>query len=576
MAYKFTQDGIFKEGRDGQNQLSNFTARIVKETTVHDGKRSETTLTIEGQLGETKLKATEVDTKDFPSMSWVSQAWGMKPVIMPIGNVERDLKTAIQMESDPETIDVYTHTGWTRIEGKDKYLHAGGAIDETGNDTSVTVKLPPDLSRYDLTPGTFTDARAAYRASLNLMNLTKKEITWPILLATYRAAIGSADFAIHISGRTGTFKSEMTSLFQSHYGATMDARHLPASWSSTANALECLAYYAKNALMAIDDFVPNGTSWQVRALQKTADQIIRGQGNQAGRARLTDMSKMQTTYYPRGIILSTGEDVPEGHSIRARMLIVELTPGDITADRLRTAQERRLAYPIALAGWVQWLAKDLKQHKEQLRKISNDVRDRNLEVGHSRTPPIMGDLIATLHLLIKYGRESGFIEVEEAARIAAIAEDAIKNQCERQVEFLNESDPTDAFRETIRQLLGSSLAHLKSKSGGIPEQPELMGWTGQHESGEVKSYKSNGPQIGWCDWDHDEIYIDVNSLPFIKRHASGKLSMTKQTLLKRLKDAGVTTRADDARQRNTLRMTCQGHQRNVIPISLRETVEAAD
>ena len=44
-------------------------------------------------------------------------------------------------------------------------------------------------------------------------------------------------------------------------------------------------------------------------------------GNQAGRARLTDTSNLQQTFYPRGVIFSTGEDTPEGHSVRARMMI---------------------------------------------------------------------------------------------------------------------------------------------------------------------------------------------------------------------------------------------------------------
>ena len=35
------------------------------------------------------------------------------------------------------------------------------------------------------------------------------------------------------------------------------------------------------------------------------------------------------TYYPRGLIVSTGEDVPSGQSLRARMIVLELAPGDI-------------------------------------------------------------------------------------------------------------------------------------------------------------------------------------------------------------------------------------------------------
>jgi hypothetical protein len=46
---------------------------------------------------------------------------------------------------------------------------------------------------------------------------------------------------------TGRFKSEAAALAQQHFGAGLDARHLPANWSSTGNALEALAFTAKDA-----------------------------------------------------------------------------------------------------------------------------------------------------------------------------------------------------------------------------------------------------------------------------------------------------------------------------------------
>ena len=44
----------------------------------------------------------------------------------------------------------------------------------------------------------------------------------------------------------GTFKTELAALAQQHYGAGLDARHLPGSWSSMGNSLEALAFAAKD------------------------------------------------------------------------------------------------------------------------------------------------------------------------------------------------------------------------------------------------------------------------------------------------------------------------------------------
>ena len=81
-------------------------------------------------------------------------------------------------------------------------------------------------------------------------------ICFPLLAATTRAALGKADFALHLSGENGAFKTELAALFQRHFGAAMDRLHLPGAWSSTANALEMAAFQAKDTLRVVDDFAP--------------------------------------------------------------------------------------------------------------------------------------------------------------------------------------------------------------------------------------------------------------------------------------------------------------------------------
>jgi hypothetical protein len=39
-----------------------------------------------------------------------------------------------------------------------------------------------------------------------------------------------------------------------------------------------------------------------------------------------------------GLILSTGEDIPAGQNLRARMIVLELAPGDIDSAVLSLAQ----------------------------------------------------------------------------------------------------------------------------------------------------------------------------------------------------------------------------------------------
>jgi hypothetical protein len=63
-------------------------------------------------------------------------------------------------------------------------------------------------------------------------------------------------------------------------------------------------------------------------------------------------------------IISTGEDTPRGQSLRARLLVRELGPGDLGWAALTLAQADAGAglYAAALAGYLQWLAPNHFQH----------------------------------------------------------------------------------------------------------------------------------------------------------------------------------------------------------------------
>jgi hypothetical protein len=571
----FVEDAcVSRNSKEGVETLTNFCAEIKRELIYHDGPKHSTHLIITGRIHDDELDAhgerkypegkplpeITVPASDFASLGWVADKWGLTPIIYPVASAERDLRTAIQLASKPEKEHIYTHTGWTDINGEPTYLSNSGGITRKGLNPNISVALPHELKNYEL-PAPSGDPQAFFD-SLRLVNIGPPETMWVLLLACYRAAVGPVDFTVHLAGRTGTYKSELASLIQSHYGEKMHAKALPASWSSTANAVEALCYRAKNAIITLDDFVPTGTAWQVRQLQKTADQIVRGQGNQAGRSRLTDISQMQTTYYPRGLTLSTGEDVPEGHSVRGRMMILELAPGDIVPAKLTQAQQKRPQYPKAMADWIQWLAGT--NAAETVKFVADKIRDKHLHIGHTRTPSIIGQLLATMNLLTEYAVERKYVTLDAMESLSAKAEIAVLSAANKQKEFLEAADPVEATLDTIRLLLGSQIAHCNTKAGGIPKDAEKYGWTKKEVAGGMPDYARNGPRLGWVDTEKNELLIDPNALTLIKKYSGGKLAITQQTLLKRMKEAGILTRTDDNRQRNTCRLMLEGHVRQAL------------
>src|SRR5262245_14009100 len=102
--------------------LANFTARIKKETRLVDGINTETVLTISGLCRNSDnpkrphiLPDVEVPATTYASLQWVMNAWGVRAVVQPGQGVKDDLRTAIQINSNPEITTIYRHIGWTRI-----------------------------------------------------------------------------------------------------------------------------------------------------------------------------------------------------------------------------------------------------------------------------------------------------------------------------------------------------------------------------------------------------------------------------------------------------------------------------
>ena len=323
-----------KKDRDGRvvvDQLATFSARITRDITVDDGEAQEREFEIEATVNG-RTKRFTVRASEFAAMDWVLEHLGAQAVVMPVPSAKDHLRAAIQQLSGSVPDDrIFTHLGWREVDGRHVFLHAKGAVGADG----LEVRVPAELERFVLpAPPEGDELRAAVRGALELLNAAPDRVTVPLLAAAFLPTLLEPDFAVHLAGPTGARKTELAALAQRFYGAGMDARHLPASWRSTANALEVLAFLAKDCVLVVDDFVPAGSAQDAARLYREAEQLLRGAGNHAGRQRLTRDARLRAARPPRCLVLSTGEDIPPGHSLRARTWVVEVEPDDVDLERL--------------------------------------------------------------------------------------------------------------------------------------------------------------------------------------------------------------------------------------------------
>jgi len=563
--------------------LTNFTARIVADIVEDDGADTRRAFEIEACRAGRTSRVT-IPASAFPHMHWPTETLGAGALLYPGLSAKDHARAAIQLLSgDPPLRHVYAHTGWRQIEGDAwAYFHAQGAI---GGAAPVHVSLPDALARYGLPePPTGDALRTALQASLGLWNLLPTPLSVPMLAGVYRAVLGTCDFSLHLAGPSGAFKSELAALVQQHFGAGLDARHLPGSWTATDNALEGLAFAVKDAVMVVDDFAPSGSGLDVQRLHAKADRLLRGQGNNAGRLRMRADATLKAPKFPRGLILSTGEDVPLGLSLRARILVLELPPGLVSPAALSHCQRDAAAglYAQALAGFLHWLAPRYGEVRTGLQAEKNALRDgaalSSLGSSHRRTPEIAANLGLGLDYFLRFCLETGTVTQAQQADLWREGWKALIQAAADQTAHHAASEPTRRFLELLAAALSSGKAHLASPDGDAPAHPSAWGWrevqvgTGDNERSE---WRPQGERIGWLDGEDVFLQKDAAFTAVRKFGAdSGDgLTLAPRTLHKRLQERGLLVSTDTGRGTATIRRTFSGQRQDVLHLSASRFVE---
>jgi hypothetical protein len=579
--YHVSPDGCICRERETENgpvvqPLCNFAACITEVVTRDDGAERMTVFGIDGTLADGRpLPRADVPAADFADLAWVTTAWHGEAVVYAGAGTRDHLRAAIELLSrERKKQSEYLHTGWREINNSWVYLHAGGAIGANVSAPDIAVSLPEPLSGFHLPdPPAGADLVDAVRASLWFLELGPDRLVFPLLASVFRAPLGETDHSLHLAGPTGSFKSETAALCEQHYGPGMDRLHLPGNWASTGNALEGMAFAAKDALLVVDDFCPAGSTGDVQRYHREADRLFRGQGNRAGRQRMRADATLRPAKPPRGMILSTGEDVPRGQSLRARLFVLDVEKGDIDVAKLTACQQDAAAgkYAGALAGFIRWLAAHYGALRQRLRKAMAELRDQVKADGlHTRTPGIVADLLLGLRYLLAFAVDVGAITARQQADLWARGEKALSEAAAEQASHLAAAEPTGYFLRILAAALASGRAHVASPGGREPAAtPEAWGWrqvttsSGQNARGE---WQAQGRRVGWVDG--PDLYLEPEAAFAEVQELAGKqgesLPIAPQTLFKRLKAKGLLASWDQKRERLTVRRTLEAVNRAVL------------
>lgn len=504
--------------------LTNFTAEIVAEVMRDDGDNRSRSYEIEGRLASgAELPRVEVPAREFAAMKWVDDAWGSRAIVGAGKAVPDHTRVAIQTLSNAAARTIYAHTGWRTINGEKAFLLPGGAITVKGKltDIEVDVKLPgyacPDL------PASNDEAQDAWHTSWALLDIAEHSTMVPLLAMTFlaplRQAFGGLPFTLWLVAPTGSYKSTIMGLMQSHFG-DFAFNNLPGSWFSTATALEGQMASTADVPFTVDNFIPPGEdNVQEKQRQLTlATRVIQTVGDGNTRSRCNSDGTVKVQRRPRCGLISTAEILQvSGESTIGRLFVVEGHRREQTRlDVMTEAQQSARLLGVNMAGYIQWLA-GIEDLPAMVKGIYEPLRRGLLGTGHARTPTATAMLMTAVKMLLKYGEHIGATSGYDWGT-DGLAYDSLVKRAEEQPKVEHQS-ATDLFLDALRTMLRGRVVALASKTTDkrVPTS-------------------SGAPRIGWLT--ETEVLLDpTETIRQVGLYLGKKWTYTDAELKRQLKTA---------------------------------------
>jgi hypothetical protein len=573
-----------QDHKDGKlNELptpltDNFVALIVEEIIFDDGAQLETAFMIEGKHKTgSLLPQLTITTTQYMAMQWPLKHWGARAIVEADQATPRRLANAIlKLSGDIPITTIHQYTGWRLFEQEWQFLSNSGALGAEGLNPEIRVDLGNgNMSRYSL-PAPAEEPRQIAGAFFNLLTIapTNKAVGVSLLCCAVRAVLGEClpiDFSLFFFGQTGSYKSESVALIQAFFG-DFNARAFPANYTDTDSDLECKAHQAKDTVLVVDDFSPSVSQVETNKLHSKAERLFRGAGNQAGRGRRNADMTGKAAYYPRCLLVTTGEDLPKGASLLGRLLIIELKKGDVDLSYLTSLQHqaRKGEFSACMAAFLKWLAPrmpDLKLNfPGTVRKYRTEARDskEKFATSHSRAADIYTSLFAAVNLYIDFAYECKAINEIRATDLATDIDNTLKDAIRAQCDFQKQADEVERFISLLQACFSSGECHVGDYlNQGPPVQKDfLWGWRTPSQGADLAGY---GQFIGWINQAKGDLYLVPETVQRFANAQNDPLLMQKTTLYKALMDRGlVEFSIEQKRKRYAPKRTVAGASKRVL------------
>jgi hypothetical protein len=289
--------------------------------------------------------------------------------------------------------------------------------------------------------------------------------------------------------------------------------------------------------------------------------LIRDQGNHQGRQRANRNLEQRMTYYPRGIILATGENLPptgDSDSLKARTLIIRMVKGEIAlADIIKLNKEVAPVLPHAMKGYIDYLQPRLDVLPDELQAIlDNRIEQATQLNGHHRVSNSTANLFLGMVTALQYALSVGAVKEDESARMLSKCWQVLTDLARKQNFMLNEDRASHGYLTVLHTLLSQGKAVLAPKD----------------QSQYRRSPRNGQSVLGW--FDSEFMYLDLSE-PYrvvqqFFRESGQALTASNDDLKFEFKEAGLSVCDTDRANRTDKTVTIEGKKRRLVHLKIAE------
>ncbi len=492
------------DGAEHVQKLLNGDFKIVRCVTRDDGIQTTDVFVIEATIaGGRKLEGIEVPTDAFDDCAWITPSTaGALRVEPTVRDARRYIAHAVLSRSTFERTRTFTSYGWHEIDGKQVFVHAGGAI---GTSEPVDVRVAhPKLSAFKLSE-VVPDAgevanvghdramrlriSACIERTLKLVGIAGPNVGVLLLASAVSAPVMQVlpvRVPVLILGTTGSKKSSVAREYQRMFGRFVTDQDFVLNFESTTTATSFLGFVPQHMLAVADDAYPKGDSREAEKQRSHVRSLVHNYVNGQTRERGTRDGGLATSRPIRALLWLTAETdlVPPqiAESTAYRTLKIRLKPGDVN-EAVLTEIQSVPDMTIAMRAYIEHLVAEPSWRgtiSARFALLVAQLRAERANLGlQDRQPEIIASLVVAFENWLRWAASYMVnFDDEKVSRLVRIARKAIVAIAVEQTAASAATNPANSFVETLRALLVSGRCrvverHQQLKGAGTP--PEI-GW----------------------------------------------------------------------------------------------------